>query len=519
MSGIGFKTIPANVKVPFSYFEVGAGQGGGVDQQNSLIVANTITVQPALPVWVPTVAQAIALFGAGSLAAAMVEEYLLADPVGALYVLPMADAGGGVAATGKLSFTGPATAAGSLALYIAGRVVNVAVTAAMTAPQLATAVAAAINASISSNGVLLPVSAAVNGVNNFEVDLTARNKGTQGNAIDLRLNYYGSLSGEAVPAGIAVAITAMANGATDPDITGLDAILGDTNYDFIAVPWATATQLNALQTLMSDNGGRWAFNRQVYGHVFAAKMDADATGATNIAFGLTRNDRHLTCVSYEPSPPAPWLVAAGFMGAAAQSLRADPARPLQTLSIPGLLAPPRNARYTWATQNTLLSSGMALMQYNADGTCSILRSVTTYQKNAANVPDASFLDAETLYSIMKFVRGMKAAWGRAFPRAKLADDGTNFGAGTTFKKGRPDQPITTPKGVKAVAIAQYMVFISEGLCENVDLFADGLIVQRNANDASRVDVLLDPIFVSGLRVLAAMVEFYLSDAAAQAAQG
>jgi phage tail sheath gpL-like len=40
----------------------------------------------------------------------------------------------------------------------------------------------------------------------------------------------------------------MTNGATDPDITGLDAILGDFNYDFIAIPWSTATQLNAMQT-------------------------------------------------------------------------------------------------------------------------------------------------------------------------------------------------------------------------------------------------------------------------------
>lgn len=517
MSDIGL-SIPANTLVPFAYFQVGAGSAGGQEVENSLIVANTITVQPAVPVWCPSPAMAIALFGAGSIAAAMVEEYLAADPNGALYVLPLADAGGSVAASGSLTFTGTATTTGVLDLYIANQNVPVAVPAAMTAAQLATASAAAINAWMSTNGVKLPVTAAVDGETPSKVNLTANNKGTPGNSIDIRLNYYGPTDNELTPAGISVAIVAMTNGATDPDLTGLDAILGDENYDFIAVPWSSVAALNALQTLMSDDTGRWSFNRQDFGGVWAAKMDADATGATNIAFGQTRNDRHMTVISYEPSPPPPWLVAAGFMGAAAQSLRADPARPVQTLGIPALLAPPKTARYGWATKNTLLASGMALMQYNADGTCAILRAVTTYQKNAQGIPDASFRDAETCYSLMAFVRGQKQALATAFPRAKLADDGTNFGAGTTFTNGLPDQPITTPNGIKAVCIATYASQETAGLVEDPATFSKGLIVKRNANDASRVDLLLDPIMVSGLRVLAAAVRFFLSSAAAQAAQ-
>jgi phage tail sheath gpL-like len=272
----------------------------------------------------------------------MVEKYLLGDPNGALYVLPMADAGGGVAATGKLSFTGPATAAGSLSLYIAGNLVTVAVTAAMTAaswppppspPSMPGSAPMAWLAAGQRRG-------------RWRQCLRGRSdrpqQGHPGQRIDLRLNYYGALSSEAVPAGITVAITAMANGATDPDITGLDAILGDENYDFIAVPWSTATQLNALQTLMA-NRRPLVLQPQDYGHVWAAKQDADATGATNIAFGLTRNDPHLTCVSYEPAPTAPWLVASAFMAAAANSLRADPARPLQTLTVEGIWPLPRAA--------------------------------------------------------------------------------------------------------------------------------------------------------------------------------
>lgn len=514
MSEIGFSQIPANTLVPFFYAEFDGGTSPANENQNSLIIANTVTAQPAVPVYCPSVAQAIALCGAGSLVAAMVEAYLSKDSAAPLYILPLADDGAGVAAIGSLSFTGPATAAGTLALYIAGQAVPVAVTSGMTATQLATAVIAAINGWKSANGVALPVTAAVDGTHAYQVNLTANNKGTHGNSIDLRLNYFGAQGGEATPVGITLAITAMATGATDPSLAGLDAILGDTNYDFIAHPWSTTAQLNSLQTLMA---GRWAFNRQVYGHTWGAKMDADATGATNLTFGATRNDPHAEVTSYEPAPSAPWVVAAGFMAAGALALRADPNRPIQTLGITGPLPPPVTARYTWATKNALLAAGMALMDYNADGTCKILRAVTTYQKNPAGVPDASYRDTETLYGLMYFIRRMKAAVSIAYPRAKLADDGTNFGAGVTFTKGLADQPIATPNGVRAVLVAEYDRMVTEGLVEDTATFALGLRVQRNSEDDSRLDILLDPIIVSGLRVVAAAVRFSLSDASALAA--
>lgn len=514
MSEIGFSQIPANTLVPFFYAEFDGGYSPAADVQNSLIVANTITDQPAVPVWCASVGQAIGLFGAGSLAAAMVEKLLGTDASSPLYVLPMADAEAGVAAGGKLVFTGTATSAGTLALYVAGRAVPVAVTAAMTAAQLATAAAAAINAWISANGVALPITAAVDGETATQVNLTAANAGTHGNSIDLRLNAGGVVAGEVTPAGITAAITAMANGATDPDLTGLDAILGDTNYDFIAIPWSSAAQLNALRDVMT---ARWAFNRQIYGHVWAAKADADATGATNITFGKTRNDPHVTVVSYEPAPVAPWDIAASYMAAAARSIRADANRPVQTLALAGVTAPPNTARYTWPTKNSLLASGMALMQYNPDNSCAILRPVTTYQVNGQGVPDASYRDAETLYGLMYFIRQMKSAIAIAFPRAKLADDGTNFGAGNTFTGGIADQPICTPKAARAVLIAAYTQMVQEGIVEDVDTFSKGLIVQRNAQDDSRLDILLDPIVVSGLRVVAAAVRFSLSDNSALAA--
>jgi phage tail sheath gpL-like len=192
------------------------------------------------------------------------------------------------------------------------------------------------------------------------------------------------------------------------------------------------------------------------------------------------------------------------------SSRADPARPVQTLPLPGILPPPVGSRYTKATRETLLNSGLALMDYATDGTCTILRQVTTYQKNSAGAPDTSYLDAETLFTLAAVVRQQSADLSNAFPRAKLADNGTNFGAGMTFSAGAPDQPITTPNGIRAEIIASYSRMMEDkAWVQDLDGFIAGLTVQRNSTDASRVDVMETLYIVSGVRILAVKVGFSL----------
>src|SRR5690606_14283898 len=122
-------------------------------------------------------------------------------------VVALDDPEGGSAAEGTLVVTGPATAAGTVALYIAGRRLSIAVASGDTGNSVADAIAAEIN----DDDTLPVTAAAVTGT----VTVTARHAGVIGNDIDLRVSYY---SGEALPAGIGIAITAMAGGAGDVDV-------------------------------------------------------------------------------------------------------------------------------------------------------------------------------------------------------------------------------------------------------------------------------------------------------------
>ena len=514
MASIPFSQIPANNRVPFYFVEFDNSNSGvaGAGVQNSLLIGQTINAQPVMPVYVPSALFAANQFGAGSQLAIMAAAYYQGDPAGALYALPLADAVSSAAAAGSFAIAGSATANGTLFLMIAGREVQVGVTSGQSASAIATAIAAAIGAYLDINGMALPVTAAAS---TGTVTITARNKGAVGNSIYLGLNFFGSAGNEATPAGITVTVTAMTSGATDPDLAAVPAALGVVNYDFIAIAGYTeSTQLNEMQTMMAFLGGRWSYSQQLFGHVWTAYQSVTALDAATdlLSFGAGRNDPHMTVVGYEPAlPNTPFEVAASFMAAFAQASKADPARPSQTLLCPMLLAPPLGGRFSFATRQLLLETGIALMQYPPGGQCEILRAVTTYQTNSWGQPDASYLDAETLFILMFYVRDQKANLTQKFPRAKLAQDGLNFGQQGNFGSDTP--AIVTPKVMSAELIAEYTRMCPGGdlvaIVQDPAGYAAGLQVQINGSNPNRLDILDDPILIGGLRMIAVLNQFQL----------
>jgi phage tail sheath gpL-like len=494
VAGITFPNIPAGpgVLVPGFYADFDPSRAGyGTATLRGLVIGNTVASVAATPQYISNADAADALFGSKSIIARMVRSFRAVDSFGELYALGLADHASGVAASGSLVFTGPASAAGTLALYIAGQPLPIPVTSGMTASQLASAVNTAINAATT-----LPVTSTVS---TGTVTVTAVNKGTQGNDIDLRLNYQGVRGGEVTPAGIACSITAMASGATDPSLSTLDAILGDELYDFIAVPWSTTTQLDAIASLLATSTGRWSWTRGAFGHCYAWKRD---TSANLLTAGAARNDEHVTLAGIYDSPTPPWEAAATLAATAAVSVRAHPARQLTTLALPGVKAPPPASRFSISTRQSLLASGIATTTADADGTVRIERAVTTYQKNASGNVDRSYLDSTTMHLLAAVIRRLKTSTSSRFARYMLANDGTAVGAG---------QPVVTPAIYKGYLVAEYAAMEADAWVQaaSAQSFADATVVQRDANDPNRLNVLFVPTLMSNLRVLALLAQFRL----------
>ena len=243
---ISFNHIPANVRVPLFKAEVDASQAGYFTQNQRALLVGQIhaagTAAAGVPIMVSGVAQARALFGAGSILARMVETYRRNDDFGEIWCLPLADDAGAASASGSVALTGTASAAGTLSLYIAGQLVRQGVAAGDTAAAVATALTATITGMPD-----LPVTAAVDGAASGTITLTAKHKGALGNDIDIRCNYLGAIGGEAYPAGLSAVVTAMSGGTANPSLSAALAALGDEEFDFLACPYTDTASLDALK--------------------------------------------------------------------------------------------------------------------------------------------------------------------------------------------------------------------------------------------------------------------------------
>ncbi|MFC3674660.1 phage tail sheath subtilisin-like domain-containing protein [Ferrovibrio xuzhouensis] len=495
-----FNTLPPNLRIPLFYAEIDNSQASYfVNNNRALIIGQKLpagTAPADVPVLVTSNDQAIAYFGRGSMLQRMVAAYRANDDFGELWCIPVDDLGAGVAATKTLTIGGPATAAGVIPLYLAGQRLQVGVAAADTDADIATAIAAAVNAA--PDQPYTAVAAAE------VVTLTARHKGLVGNDLDVRVAYLGQSGGEVLPAGVTVVIADGVAGAGNPDLTAAIAAMGDEPYDYIAVPWTDAASLDALKAEMNDATGRWSPLRMIYGHVFAAKV---ASHASLVTLGTGRNDPHATIFGFYNTPTPGYEIAASATAVAARSLNIDPARPLQTLPLTGVLQPPSGSRFTLQERNILAYGGIATLMVSG-GYVRLERVITTYQKNAYDQTDPSFLNVTTVANLAYIVRFLRQRITQKFGRHKLAADGTAFGAGDA---------VVTPKVIRAELIAAYVELIGLGLVENLAAFTANLIVEINQNDPSRLDVLFAPDLVNELNIVALLVQFRQQYPAAQAA--
>ncbi|WP_428485956.1 phage tail sheath subtilisin-like domain-containing protein [Rhodopila sp.] len=500
---VSFNTIPPNLRVPLFWAEVNNSQAGANQQnQRALIIGGSLNTVPLAPVFMPPpsgtgavgAAQAAAAqFGRGSMLAEMVAYYRMNDPYTELWVLPVTDPGGGTAATGSLVISGTATANGTLSLYIGDVLLQVGVTSGQAAATVAAAIATAVNAG------LFPVTAtSASGT----VSFTSKHKLIETNALQLGLNYLGSVAGQSTPAGLTVSVTGFSGGAGVPLLTGMAAALGVQDFDFIICGYNDPTALAACTAMMSDGAGRWSYINQLYGGVFAADVDTDANLLT---LGGTVNDQHQVIWGAYGTPTPSWKVAAAATAAVVPSLVAQPNLPLQTLPAYGVMAPPAGpgALPSVSTMQSLLTTGISLLSWDRTGLCRVIRCVTTYQTNPYGVADQSYLDVGTLYTLMAVLRTLQAMVTQRYGRVLLVADGTPIGAGIAA---------VSPRTVRADLVAEYTILEDLGLTQNSTAFAAGLIVTINANDPTRLDVLLDPYLVSGLAIFAVACQFHLNTA-------
>jgi phage tail sheath gpL-like len=440
---------------------------------------STGTASGLEPLQVTSVNQAKSYFGSGSMLARMVERFKDNDETTKTICIPVFDNLAAAAATGAISITGAATQAGTFNLYISGQLIQVGVSVANTANTIATELVSAIN----NAGCGVTASA-----NNGDIILTAVHKGEAANSIDVRINYY---TGQVLPIGVNVNITAMAGGTANPDITDVIDSMASTWYNVIVMPWTDAANLSTLEQELNDRFGPMT----VMDGVAISAYRGNHSGLTTL--GQSRNSPHLSIFESYGYPINPEERAAMIAARIAFSAQNDPARPFQTLSLNGDMPPLESVRFTDAERNLLLFDGISTSTADAGGVVRIERAITTYTENEFGAPDPSYLDLNTLFTLSYLRYTWRARVLLKFPRFKLGKDGT-----------RGDN-VMTPKKMKAEMVALAGDWADIGLIESVEQFKNDMVVEIDKLDPNRLNMILPPDLVNQLRIMASRIDFIL----------
>lgn len=489
---VSFNAIPADIRVPLTYIEFdnsGAVSGTPVMEWRVLLLGQAeadCAGELLKPVLMNTADQAARLWGRGSQIADMVRHAKRNSTMLEIWAMAVPDDESAVAATGEVTLSGKCTATGVLCLYVGGRRLRV---QAVGGEELAATVERVVQA-VNADGEL-PVTAAVKEASPGVLTLTCKWKGATGNDIDLAVNLS---TDDSFPAGLTASCGKMASGAADPDMENIITAMGDTWWKALVLPWNQKDGRVLLEEWLDAQFGPL---RQQECQAFLAYRGTLSETST---YGNAGNSQLVSCMGIGAIPTSPWNVAAAYALQAATSLANDPARPLQTLELTGVMAPPREKRWSMEERNILLYDGIATYRIASDDTVQIEREVTMYQTNAWGSPDPSYLDVQTVATLGYWRYAVNARIQQKFPRHKLADDGTAYG---------PGNAVVTPSVIRAELIALMRELEEKGLVENVETFKEQLIVERNADDRNRVDVLAPPDLVNQFRIFACLTRFVL----------
>lgn len=325
--------------------------------------------------------------------------------------------------------------------------------------------------------------------NEHVVTFTAKNDGTTGNKIDLRVNYN---YGEELPAGTACTIAAMASGATDGAVASAITAMGAVHYHTVISAWDDDTNLDLFEAAMTT---RWGPTVKQYGHLFAATMGSQGTMTTA---GNLRN-KYFTSVMGSGLSPAPtywWAASAGALDA--YECGVDPSRPRNTLELVGCLAPAPASCLTATERNPLLTNGISTYTVDSDRTCRIERLITTLQ-TTNSVPDDSWLDITKPRTLAAMAYSIEVRFALRFPRYKLADDGANYD---------PGQPVMTPGLAKSELLTLYKLWLGVAWVEDkMTQFKTDMLVERNSSNRNRLDVRIAPDLIDSFDILACQIQF------------
>lgn len=499
-----FNRIPGNLVAPIVTFEVNS--GGQFENSSRLLLVGFKNTGALLADNVPTVcpseAEARRLAGPGSMLDDMVRLARRNAPAQEIWIVSPAPVG--TAEVRTITVNSVPASGGYGVIEIAGEAIGVTIGAGDDVVAVARALTAAINAYYNPfTEASLPFTATNSWVDGSssntddDVVLTARHAGAHSTLVDIHVPVLDGSNAFSGRLGFAVTTA----GSGNPDLSNALAALGDDPFDWIVSAFSDATNVGRYKTLLSDVSGRWAWNIQLYGHVFYPFTGTLSEVTTHT---LAQDDRHISAIPRPASasiPQPPWQWVAGMVARIVPWLSdgalGNVSRNQTGLDVVGL-SPPRT-RSTWygyAARDTLLRSGASTWKVDQAGRVLIDKIITT-QRTTNGVTDTTFRDIQKIGQIVYALRNFRTRLTIEHGQKAIADDNPgNVGA------------ISTPRDIAATFMHTYQQMVLSGVLENPVQAAEQLQVKRNVDNPNRVDIYAPLDMVNPLDIIAANAVIY-----------
>ncbi|KGT95350.1 tail sheath protein [Erwinia typographi] len=467
--------MPTTTRVPGTYTRYDFTSGArtlATGDQYLVILAQRLSagsVAALTPTDVYSADEAAEYFGRGSQAHLMAAAAIAANSSLQLAVCALDDDKAGVAASGSLVLSGPATGSGQVSLRVGTTTVSIAVKAGATAETLTDDLHAALAAQAD-----LPLRATIDRVAEKQSGLifTARNTGACGNEISLALTITAS--------GVSGELSTMTGGAGDPALPDALSAVFSAGHTLIAVPYSSQDALTTLAAHVNEVSGPTEQRGAV---AVTGWRDTLATGIT--LTGDTNTARITTGWHHGSALPCGILAAVYAATIAAED---DPSEPLDNAVLTGLDV---TAQTDWPMRTEMekaLHNG--LTPFNVvNNEVQLVRAISTYVKNSQGIDDPTLLDINTIRTLDYIRKAWRTRMSQRFPNnGKLTDHRL--------------------RQIKSETLDVLYALQALEMVENIDTYKDQVTVTRNLQDANRADTAIPAPVVRGLHILTGTIYLY-----------
>ena len=407
-----------------------------------------------------------------------------------MWFSPIPEPGGAVVADGDIVFAVSATSAGTYYLSVGGDVINFAVAKADTPTLIGDALVTAITANL--NGLVTAANVA------GTVTLTAKNKGVNGNDIQLVLNPSGRSQESQNPGGTTVAVDAYltsGSGATDIHDTFFNAseedILGDRFYTMISCPYSDATNIGYVDD--SWNARKDPTVKRFFGTIIGY---VNKTFTEALAIPATINSEGIAPVYDSRSFSPAYELAASVMGIVLESTKLDPGRPFKTLDT-GIPLDFAISDLSQKKYDALFKAGMSY--FRTVGNALVTGDIAlSYRLNGVAAPDESWFDLVALTLRQTKVFQIENVFkSEPYLRGMLADNDN-----ISIKPY-----VIKPKKVIADLSALVNSWDAEGWTKNAAAVKASITAIINTGNNSRIDSAVTDDEAKALRIVNVLYNF------------